>query len=538
MRRDYLFAAGILSICSFMLSACGSVTGGSPPNTYNGAVFISDRDNAGTNELFISDSEAAEISKLSDTLVSGGNVKSFLVNSNIGFIAYLADQDIVGVDELYFIKQSVGVPQKLNTALAAGQNVSSYEWSPNGVYMAYIADQDTPGINELYVSDGKTVFKASPSGLTGSVIDYKWSPDSKIIACTARQTPTSTVELYASQSDGDVVATQISDSSAIDSGVTDYEWAPDSRLIAYLADQDSTGVIELYTSAADTLASTTVSAVSDGDVQAFSWSHSSTLLAYSANPAAADDVNLFITSHDSNTSVKVSNVVAGGSVTADFLWAPNDSFVAYVADQEVDDVFELYITPFDGSSTGTKVSTALTGGGDVDTTEGFVWGPFSNQLVYRADQDVDDVFELYVSTISAGASTGVVKISGDLVAGGSVDSDFKLSTFGSLVAYVADQETDEVFDLYVTTLTDNTSAVKLSANPDPAHTVFQYAWSIDGTKLFYIADQDVDGVNEAYTANISNLTNINLSVSPSTGAGITQGALIDTFGVTDNIFPM
>jgi len=97
MRRDYLFAAGILSICSFMLSACGSVTGGSPPNTYNGAVFISDRDNAGTNELFISDREAAEISKLSDTLVSGGNVKSFLVNSNIGFIAYLADQDIVGV---------------------------------------------------------------------------------------------------------------------------------------------------------------------------------------------------------------------------------------------------------------------------------------------------------------------------------------------------------------------------------------------------------------------------------------------------------
>lgn len=540
MKRNDLYTVGCLLACSLLLSACGSITGGSEANIYNGAVFIADRETAGVNELFISDSETAEISKLSAALTTGGNVKSFKVNSNIGFITYLADQDIDGVDELFYIKQSVGVPTKVNAELSVGQNVSSYEWSPDGIYMAYIADQDTPGINELYVSDGKTSYKVSATGLTRNVIDYKWSPDSDSIAYSAQQTPTSTTEIYVSQSDGNVIATQVSDSSSIGSGIVDYEWAPDSSLIAYLADQDTTGVTELYTTSVDVITSTTISVLTDGDVQAFKWGNSSTLLAYTANPAATDDTNLFITVTDNNTSViQASNVVLNGVVTSDFLWAPNDTYLAYVADQETDDVFELYITAFDGSVVGVKVSAALTTGGDVDTSEGFVWGTLSNQIVYRADQDTDEVFELYSSTTDGEASTTGVKISGDLVAGGSIKSDFKLSPFGSIVAYVADLETDGVFNLYATTLEEGgTDDARLSANTDAANAVFQYAWSTDGNKVFYIADQDVDGLNDAYTAAIADLAILNLSSSPASGTGITQGVFIDTFGVTDNLFPL
>lgn len=539
MKCGTFFKIGILLIITGLMTGCGSISGGSPRNIFDGVVFIADREVAGTDELFIVDDEAAQVIKLSDVLVVNGDVKSFLVSPNVGFIAYLADQDIDGVDELYFIKESDRAPVKINTALVSGQNVTAYTWSPNGLFIAYIVKQTATGVGELYVSDARTVIKVSQAGITGGVVDFKWSGNSNYLAYSARQSPTSNVELYVSQSDGLVLATQLSDSALTGSGITEYEWAPNSGLIAYLADENSTAVIELYTSAIDVLSSTLVSDIADGDVAVFKWSNGSGFLAYTANPSVSDDTNLYLTSPENNSGViQLSNVVPGGDVTDDFLWAPNDSMLAYVADQEIDETFELFITLLDGVITGTRVSTTLVSDGDVDTSNGFIWALASTQLIYRADQDSDEVFELYTSTTNGDSSTAGVKISGDLVNGGSVDDDFTLSPFGTTVAYVADQESDEVFELYGTTLVDNTSVLKLSADLDLTRTVFQHRWSVDGTRVFYIADQDIDGVNDAYTTTITGTVNLNLTVSSNSVAGITSAAYVDGFGVTEVLFPL
>lgn len=538
--KDLLKIVSLL-ITTSLMSGCGTSGSDNPPNIFNGAVFISDRAVPGTNELFIVDSDATAVTKLSSDILAG-NVKSFLVSPRLGFITYLADQDNAGTNELYFIKnngdtpQSADIPIKINTDLVAGRNVSKYEWSPNGLFMAYLADQDTFGVNELYISDARTVVKVSPTIVAGNITDIKWSPDSNNIAFKAPVAGKD--ELYVSKADGSVIATQVSDST-IGAGLTDFEWSPDSSLIAYLSDQDNAGVIDLYTTADNVLASTKVTDVTTGSVQAFRWPNlNSSFLAYSATTLPAGGIDLYVTELALSNALPVSNVIAAGAVSI-FLWAPNNSLLAYVANQDTVGEFELYTTLPDGSETGTKRSKLITGGGagiDTTSTDGFIWGAFSNQLIYRAE-DTSGMFELFTSTTDGEVTTEGVKISGSLIAGGNVDSDFKLSPFGNAVTYIADQELDEAFELYATDLTGVVTPVKISATLTPSTEVLQHDWSSDGTKVFYVADEVTDGVYDIRSNSTGGTVSLNLSAS-SSAPGILQGSLIDGLGVTDNLFPL
>ena len=115
--------------------------------------------------------------------------------------------------------------------------------------------------------------------------------------------------------------------------------------------------------------------------------------------------------------------------------------MVYTADQDTDNVDELYSVPIAGG-TPTKISGDLVDGGDVG---GFQLSSDGSRVVYTADQDTDNILELYSVPIAGGTPT---RISGDLVDGGDVDFDFQLSSDGSRVVYTADQDTDNVFELY------------------------------------------------------------------------------------------
>ena len=70
-------------------------------------------------------------------------------------------------------------------------------------------------------------------------------------------------------------------------------------------------------------------------------------------------------------------------------------------------------------------------------------------MVYRADQKTAAVFELYSVPLGGPAVAGV-KLNGALVAGGNVSGVHQFSPDSSRVVYRADQDTDEVFELYMT----------------------------------------------------------------------------------------
>ena len=73
-----------------------------------------------------------------------------------------------------------------------------------------------------------------------------------------------------------------------------------------------------------------------------------------------------------------------------------------------------------------------------DVSSSYQVSPDGSTVVYRADQDTDDVTELYSVPIGGGA---VTKLNGALPAGGSVFySGYQISPDGSTVVYNADQE--------------------------------------------------------------------------------------------------
>jgi hypothetical protein len=58
------------------------------------------------------------------------------------------------------------------------------------------------------------------------------------------------------------------------------------------------------------------------------------------------------------------------------------------------------------------------------------------------------VYELYSVPLDGGAAP--VKLNGALVSGSNIYSDFQISPDSSRVVYLADQETDDVDELFVT----------------------------------------------------------------------------------------
>ena len=131
----------------------------------------------------------------------------------------------------------------------------------------------------------------------------------------------------------------------------------------------------------------------------------------------------------------------------------DSKYVVYRTDQDTTDVYELYSVPITGG-TSTKLNGILTPDGNVFANNNFQISPDSSRVVYVADQDADDVLELYSVPITGGYSA---KLNGILTPGGNVfagtTSSFQISPDSSRVVYVADQDTDDIFELYSVPIT-------------------------------------------------------------------------------------
>jgi hypothetical protein len=151
---------------------------------------------------------------------------------------------------------------------------------------------------------------------------------------------------------------------------------------------------------------------------------------------------------------------AGRAVFDDYEILPDRSGVVYRADQDNDNVFELYLVKFDTPGVSTKLNPPLTGTQDVSSiVPSFHAIPDGSGVVYRADQEADEVVELYwVKFSNPGTST---KLSGPRVLGGDV-STFEVLLNSSGVVYVGDQDIDEKTELFLVRFTSPGSSQKLN----------------------------------------------------------------------------
>jgi hypothetical protein len=138
-------------------------------------------------------------------------------------------------------------------------------------------------------------------------------------------------------------------------------------------------------------------------------------------------------------ATRLSGDLVGGGLVVSFEISADSSRVVYRADQQTDDVDELYSVPL-GGGTATKLNGTLVSSGDVHQ---FEISPDSSQVVYRADQVTDNVQELFRVPLGGGTAT---RLSRDL--DGGVWDKFEISSDSSRVVYMSGQENNDVHDLY------------------------------------------------------------------------------------------
>jgi roadblock/LC7 domain-containing protein len=147
------------------------------------------------------------------------------------------------------------------------------------------------------------------------------------------------------------------------------------------------------------------------------------------------------------TPVKLNgSLVLAGDVWEDSIRvSPDSTHVLYRADEDTNEKFELFSVPITGGAP-LKLNPLLSSQGDVTSAE---FTPDGSRVIYLANEDSASTVELFSVSSTGGTPT---KLSGPLVVGGNV-TGFQISPDGQRVVYRADADVANVFELYSVALT-------------------------------------------------------------------------------------
>ena len=143
---------------------------------------------------------------------------------------------------------------------------------------------------------------------------------------------------------------------------------------------------------------------------------------------------------------------------AGYRFAPGGARLVYVARDAATGTTRVFSVLADGSAAPVKLNGPLVPGGNVvsggaDTDPSFALSPDGQWVAYLADQLVDERFELFLRRIDGSGSPVVVNdplvAGGDVAAYGQLDPAFRFTKDSTGIVYLADQESDEVVELFL-----------------------------------------------------------------------------------------
>ena len=364
----------------------------------------------------------------------------------------------------------------------------------------------------------------------GDVSFFAITSDDARVVFVADRDNDEVFELYSVPLGGGTITKLNTDFGTTLKDVTGFLISPDGTLVVYLADQDTDEVFELYSVpvAGGTVTKISASMVSGGDALEFNISPNSARVVYRADQITDGVGELFSVPIGGGTPVKLNGtLVSGGSLVnpgagfTSFLISANSATIVYDADQDTDEKFEIYSVPIAGPATsGIKLNgTLLPANGDI---RNFQLDGVNTRVVYAADQNVDEVFELFSVPMGGGVAT---KLNSTLPSGATGWQRFKITADGSTVVYTMDQVTATVFELYSIPITGPTGNwTNLSGTLASGGDVFGIALPVgplDGNRMTFRADKEVDGRVEIFSVPTSGGTVIKLNTTPVAGGNVT-----------------
>ncbi len=379
----------------------------------NRVVFQADLATAGQYELWSVPFDGSEAPvRLNGSLVAGGNVNQYGFSQDLQRVFYIADQRVVGQFELYSVPVAgpFSAAVRLNPTLPAFGDVTTVSDVGDPTRILFLADSSVDGQIELWSVpiDGPATSAVKLNGpmVVGGNVLGPFGSVNGIVSYIADAIVNERYEMYLVPIAGPstagfrVNANPPAGGDVTGGSIADLGAGPFVLLLGDLRVNDK---FELFVAPADGSAppQPLFTAIPDG--QGYDSSCGGGLaidppaLLFCADALVAGRVRLFRAPLDHSTEPQ--NITGGTLFASDVTDAqvdPTGTWVAFRADKEVDEQYNLYRTRADGTGNVQRVhATPLPAGADIEG--GFDFTPDGAGLVYRADHDVDEKFELWIS---------------------------------------------------------------------------------------------------------------------------------------------
>ena len=443
---------------SDVLSANQHVSFAISPNSAR-VVYVVDQDTPGKAELYSVPIAGGAATKLNPPLTANRGVLNFKISPASDRVFYVCDRFADSMFELFTVPLAGGNSIRLNHPLPFDYDVEGYQATPNGQTVLYRAGRTDSGDWELYSVDadgqGPIPVKVNLDLTNNGAVDpyFQISPNSAQVVYLADATVDGQFDLY-SVPVGGGTSTKLNSSLPTGASVgNDFLINANSSRVVYRADQTALNVFQLYSVGLDGQGATLLNGplLSTEDVSTgFRISANSAKVVYRSDERVNDVIELWSVPIAGGTPTRLNGeLVDPGGDVLDYALSPDSARVVYRADQNVDALNELWSVPI-GGGIATKLNRTLTNGGDV---QNFRISENSNWVVYGADQDVDTVDKLLRAPIVGGT---VENVSGVPIPGGEAvvavvqAPAYAISPANSYdVVYAADEDVNDEVELYL-----------------------------------------------------------------------------------------
>lgn len=426
-----------------------------------------------------------------------GDVVSSRFSPDGQYLVYASDQEVNEQFEIFSVPAGGGDVTRLNTALTfSGADVGLFEISPDSQWVVYRADSAQDERLELFsvpITGGTPVrLNASlPSG--GDILSYSISPDSTRVVYTADQIVNDRVELFSVPIGGGAVQ-RLNSQLPAGGSVEQFSVSSDSQRVVYIADRDAAGNNGLY-SAATTVGGAVALSV-DRDVIDFRIRPDAAFVVFRAINGLTG-VQLYRVATLGGFVLRLNSTLPDGGNVGSYEITADNLRVVYLADQNINDVTELFSVTFAASRmTRLNGDLAVSGEEFVGDVAEYRLSEDGGSVLYHADQLQDNVFELFRVGVTGGPTT---RMNTDLPVGGDVvEASFKFTPDGSRVVYQADQTIDNVTEIFSVPVVGGVPIRLNGALPENGNVVFDFRIAPDSSYVVYHAQQNTAGVNELY----------------------------------------
>lgn len=306
------------------------------------------------------------------------------------------------------------------------RSLSDVDFTPSGRYLLYVGDETTTDKLELYLRDATGPVMGAPVTVSGAIVpaagdvtDFWISPDSRWVAYRADQEIDEQFELYlvdiSTGAPGPAV--KLNGPLVINGDVTggsSVVYSPDSTALLYQADELVNNLNQAFL--VENLATPLPSVLAintNARVIRMGFTNSGQFIyTVSGVPNSEEAV---ITDLATKTPVSISGAMVSGGEASDMAVAADESFVVYRADQDVNNRFELYYVPI---AAGAPTQPRTTINNPMPANDDVNWFRLANNsrhLLYSSDEIASTDQLLWVDLLASPPFAPVI-------VGGNVDN--------------------------------------------------------------------------------------------------------------------